>query len=170
MVRVVVVVVVCMVAGMSFLLQSFPPGDAKRYGAWLFAALCGGAVLFSSWYIKRARLSRFAGREAMSLTALYEQFFHDSGLPQEVVLQLWQAAAQTLKLPAELLRPTDRFDRELQPMAEWHIHDDYNERLAAWAEGEAKQHGMKMDLMPIQTLGELITLLARLEMGCAVKP
>ena len=101
----------------------------------------------------------------MSLAALYEQYFQNSGLPQEVVIRLWQSAAQTLELPAELLRPTDRFDRELRWMEEWHIHDDYNERLAAWAEGEAKKYGVKIDLMPVQTLGELITLMARLETG-----
>ena len=163
--QVVILVVVSMATGMWLLLRNFPPADAKSYGAVLFAILCAVAVLYSSWYIKRARQNRLAGREAMSPAALYEQYFQNSGLPQEVVIRLWQSAAQALKLPAELLRPTDRFDRELQPMAEWHIHDDHNERLAAWAEGEAKKHGTKIDLMPVQTLGELITLIARLEAG-----
>jgi hypothetical protein len=161
--HVMIVLLACLTAGIVLLPKFFTTIPLSTVGLGLLLFLSLMAFLFSTWYIKRARQNRFVGREALNSAALYEQYFQKSGLPPEVVIQLWQAAAQALKLPAELLRPTDRFDRELRPMAEWHIHDDHNEQLAAWAEGVAMKHGAKVDLMAVQTLGDLITLMARLE-------
>lgn len=54
-------------------------------------------------------------REALSPTGFYDQYYADSGLDQETVVELLEHVADELRLPSGKLRPGDRFSKELSP-------------------------------------------------------
>ena len=166
----VIVLILCLAAGVGILHWLFPSTRiASLYGFGLLLTVGVVGYLFSSWYVRRARVSRLAGREAMSPEEIYRRYFHNAGLRQEVVVHQWQEAAKNLELPDALLRPTDRFDTELRPLSGWPLYDDQIEHLFAWATRQAKTLGTAIDLTSVQTLGDFVTLMARLELGISTK-
>ncbi len=54
-------------------------------------------------------------REALSPTGFYDQYYAESGLDQETVVELLEHVAGELRLPSGKLRPGDRFSKELSP-------------------------------------------------------
>ena len=54
-------------------------------------------------------------REALSPIGFYDQYYADSGLDQETVVELLEHVADELRLPSGKLRPGDRFSKELSP-------------------------------------------------------
>lgn len=163
--HVLIVLLACFTGGIVILHTFFPALSMSSYGLGMLLFLSIVTVLFSARYVKHARLSRLTGREAMSPEEIYRQYFDDAGLRQEVLVRQWRVAASSLELPAELLRPTDRFDTELKPLTGWPLYDDQIEDLFAWATRRAKVLGGAIDLTGVQTLGDFVTLLTRLEMG-----
>lgn len=65
----------------------------------------------------RRKRQRFADRPALPCDRIYQTYFAESGLDPIDVQESWQELANTLKLDPQRLRPTDRFDRELAPVA-----------------------------------------------------
>lgn len=168
--HVLIVLLLCFTGGIAILHTFFPALPISSYGLGLLLCLSIVTALFSTRYVKRARLSRLTGRAAMSPEEIYRQYFDAAGLRQEVLVRQWREAASSLELPAELLRPTDRFDTELKPLSGWPLYDDQIEDLFAWATRRAKALGTTIDLTGVQTLGDFVTLLARLETGRAANP
>lgn len=168
--HVLIMLLLCFTGGIVILHTFFPTLPLSSYGLGLLLCLSIVTMLFSTRYVKRARLSHLTGREAMSPEEICRQYFDPAGLRQEVLVRQWREAANNLELPAELLRPTDRFDTELKPLAGWPLYDDQIEDLFAWATRRAKALGTTIDLTGVQTLGDFVTLLARLETGRAAKP
>ena len=54
-------------------------------------------------------------REALSPTGFYDRYYAESGLDQEIVVELLEHVADELRLPSGKLRPGDRFSKELSP-------------------------------------------------------
>ena len=73
-------------------------------------------VLRNFGRIRRKR-QRFAHRSALPCDRIYQTYFAESGLDPMDVQESWKELANTLKLDPQRLRPTDRFDRELAPVA-----------------------------------------------------
>ena len=65
----------------------------------------------------RRKRQRFADRPALPCDRIYQTYFAESGLDPIDVQESWTELANTLKLDPQRLRPTDRFDRELGPVA-----------------------------------------------------
>lgn len=168
--HVLIVMLVCFTAGIVFLTKFFPDRPLSQYGLVFLLFVGVLSYLFSTWYVRRVRRNRLTGREAMSPEEIYAQYFDAAGLQQEVLVRQWREAASSLELPAELLRPTDRFDTELKPLAGWPLYDDQIEDLFAWATRRAKALGTAIDLTGVQTLGDFVTLLTQLEVGRPAKP
>lgn len=158
--HVLVTMLVVFVGGVTILRNSFPflPASYYVFGLLLFLSLA--TVFFSKWYVRSVRLSRIRGREPISTEEIYRRYFSSSGLQLEVFVSDWRDAARCLELPADLLRPTDRFSAELKPLAGWPLYDDQIEHLFTWAARRVNIQRAKLDIMSIQTLGELITLVA----------
>jgi hypothetical protein len=88
----------------------------------IFVCLCGYGLLSVS-YPKRKRAARFADREELSMEQIFERFYKDRGVPKDLVLELWNEAAEALSVPGGKLRPTDRFDKELGPVRAFPLVD-----------------------------------------------
>ena len=54
-------------------------------------------------------------REELSPPGFYDQYYAESGLDQETVVELLKHVADELRLPPGKLRPGDRFSKELSP-------------------------------------------------------
>ncbi len=92
---------------------------------------------------------------------VYSLFFADSGIPKEVVLELWMEVATILDLPAGKLRPQDRFDAELGPERGWEWGDNIAilDRIAAKRLKKMKSHSF--DLKDVRTLYDYVLLFGR---------
>lgn len=120
-------------------------------GAWSFVAS------------RRKREAEFGGREPIAVEEIFSRYYGDSGLAQSVVMRLWNECAAKLKVPAEKLRPSDRFEHEFAASDFWASLDDPREDLARYAMALAKKHGATLDLKGTKTLDELIRQLAAVE-------
>jgi hypothetical protein len=100
-------------------------------------------------------------RETLSMEGVYSSFFADSGIPKEVVFELWREVAKTLDLPSGKLRPQDRFDAELGPEPGWEWGDNLAilDRIAAKRLKEMKSHDF--ELKDIRTLRDYVLLFGR---------
>lgn len=54
-------------------------------------------------------------RECLTFDAFFDAFYKESGLDKVLVIELLEHVAHELGLPAEKLRPSDRFSVELAP-------------------------------------------------------
>jgi hypothetical protein len=131
--------------------------------------LIGGLVVIFGvlvWTLipHRRRLKRFTGREDMAPDRIYNEFFSASGFPKDLVLELWNEIAIPLRVPPGMLRPSDRFDKELAPIEGWEFDDDradvdsvVNQRL--------KKLVTSTDLSAVQTLGDYVKFFCNLELA-----
>jgi hypothetical protein len=121
-------------------------------------ALCAiAAWRFESKRLQKKR-SRFSDREKLSLDELYSKYFEPTGLQKDVVVTYWQRVADTMGLEAGRLRPTDRFDSELRPVA-GHLVEDEIADLNQFFELEVKRRKLVVPGKP-KTLGDLMNVLA----------
>jgi hypothetical protein len=121
------------------------------------------AAAWSYLATKRKRRTVFGGREPVAAEEVFARYYADSGLDERVVVQLWSDCAAKLKVPAEKLRPTDRFEHELAVADFWSSLDDLREDLADYALSRAKKLGATIDLKSPKTLDDLIRQLALIE-------
>ena len=136
-------------------------------GILALVAAVGVGVAAATWsYVatKRKRRTVFGGREPLAAEEIFARYYVDSGLDERVVVHLWNDCAAKLKVPAEKLRPTDRFDQELAAADSWSSLADPREDLASYALSRAKKLGTTVDLKSPKTLNDLIRQLALREM------
>lgn len=84
------------------------------------------AVLILSFMEKhqlRNKLNRFAGREDMNIHEFYKKYYIGSNLPFNIVKDILHEVSMATEIPAEKLRPTDRFDKEFLPATGWEFDD-----------------------------------------------
>lgn len=126
--------------------------------------LGGAAAIVSILHVRRARLKRISHREPLSPEQIFSRFYEEKGLRKEAVISIWREIANILALPAEKLRPTDKFNDELKPLAEWHFYDDHLEHLLVWASKYARKRGAEIDLREFKTVDDLVRRLSEIEM------
>ena len=110
----------------------------------------------------RRKIARLANRQPMTSTEFYETFFADSGLPQEIVVELRDEIGCSVEVPSELLRPQDRFLVELVDDLTWGIDGGLAELTFA-AQRRQKRLGVRVDDAKIQTVGGYIRTFGSLE-------
>lgn len=129
--------------------------------ATLMILLLGAAAgIVSMVYVRRVRMKRIADREPMSPDQIFSRYYKDSGLREEFVVLVWGDIAKILALPAEKLRPTDKFNEELKPLAGWHFYDDHLEDLLTWADKYARKRGAIVNPAEFKTLDDLVRRLS----------
>lgn len=82
------------------------------------------SVIVMPRVLRWTKVRRFRDRENLSLEALYQRHFFDTGLPFETVSKALEEIADDCAVPIGLLRPNDRFEQELRPIA-WYESVDY---------------------------------------------
>lgn len=111
------------------------------------------------WVVKprwnRRKITRLGNRQAMTPTEFYETFFADSGLPEEIVVELRDEIGCSVEIPPELLRPQDGFRVELADDLTWGIDGGEAELMFA-AERRQEKWGVRVDLAKIQTVEDYI--------------
>src|SRR4029077_2326820 len=84
--------------------------SAWNIGALLLIAVC----VFSIPYLSRKKeLRRLSERDSLQLEELYARYYADSGLYRKSFLEVLNKIAATLAVPAEKLRPADRFGEDI---------------------------------------------------------
>lgn len=123
-------------------------------GAIVIAA-CSFAI---PWRRRQLALKNLLAREALDDEAVYSRFYASAGLPKTEILNIWHDVADTLRLPADRLRPDDRFGKEVGVY--WITSDDLD-ALAAKGRKRAKELGLTVDLEKLSTVDEYVRCFAR---------
>lgn len=124
----------------------------------LVVALVGYGVF---WEARRRwkRRARFAGRAVLSDAEIFAQFYAQSDLRPEAVAKYWNEVGRLMRVPAGRLRPSDRFDVELAPVAGAEMADEIEE-LGEFFDDERQRLGLSVNLKQMKTLDELIRAFA----------
>jgi len=109
-----------------------------------------------------AKLARVAGRSTMDFDEFYRAFYAGSGLPADVVRRALQEVAELSGIPAVMLRPTDRFDKELAPVRGSEFGDGLA-LLSPQMRRRLKRAHLTEDLSAVKTLDDFIRHIARSE-------
>ena len=110
----------------------------------------------------RRSLSVLQEREALSDDEIYQRFYASSGLDKAIVIEIWHEVAHVLRVPAERLRPTDRFGKDVG--AHW-ITSEELDALGVLAQQRAKRQGLPIDLASIETVDDYVNKLAARSCG-----
>jgi hypothetical protein len=132
------------------------PGQVASYGSWVLVALSATIVGLSSFESRLKRRRLFAGRNPVSPDQVLSDYFGPTGLDRDVVVGVWLEIARRLGVPADKLRPTDRFKVELVASGLFDVFDTRKDELARFADSYANREGRALDLTRVETVGELI--------------
>ncbi len=128
-----------------------------------FLAILGWVLFGSASYIRRRKLTRFAGRGHLDDDQFYERFYKSSDLDKNLVVSLRHELGNILEIPAVLLLPTDRFDAELAVAEGWSYLDDSADELFLVYREREKRLGVRIPIASIHTVDEYIRTLGHLE-------
>lgn len=106
---------------------------------------------------KRKALATLTEREALTDDEIFQRFYASSSLEKGEVVELWREVAQTLGVPAERLRPTDRFGKDIG--MHW-ITSEELDALGVLAQQRANRRGLTIDLSAIQTVDDYVKRLS----------
>jgi hypothetical protein len=128
---------------------------------WIFWAIV--VLLISLGLIVRATKKRnidtaLATREALTDEEIYRRFYASLGLNKTEVIELWHEIAEILRVPAERMRPSDKFGKDIG--AYW-ITSEELDILSTAAQQRAKLRGLTIDLASIKTVDDYVKRLAK---------
>lgn len=119
---------------------------------------CGLAI---TWLHRQSSMKILLAREALDDDKLYSMFYSSSGLEKSNVLRAWHDVASALHVPADRLRPSDRFGKEV---GRYWITSDELDALAAHAQELSVERGLTVDLEKISTVDEFVRQFARAQL------
>jgi len=110
------------------------------------------------WRRRQLALKNLLEREPLDDDAVYSRFYASAGLPKAEVLNIWHDIADTLRVPADRIRPDDHFGKEIGVY--WITSEDLDV-LAAKGRARAKKLGLAVDLEKLSTVDEYVRCFAR---------
>ncbi|MBC9965395.1 hypothetical protein PQH03_25560 [Ralstonia insidiosa] len=122
----------------------------------LAIALSGALALLDRSRRNGSRAA-LADREALSDVQIYRQFYATNDLDEAEVCTLWNEIAGTLQVPANKLRPSDRFWTDI---GVWFITSEELDALGDLAARHATQRGVKIDIASFATVDDYIKAFA----------
>ncbi|MCO5411219.1 hypothetical protein [Ralstonia mojiangensis] len=96
-------------------------------------------------------------RESLSDIDIYRQFYASGNFDEAAVRSTWNEIAETLRVPADKLRPTDKFGTHIGVCF---ITSDELDTLGELAAQRACRHGKKVDLSAIATVDDYVKAFA----------
>jgi hypothetical protein len=128
---------------------------------WIFWTIV--VLLVSLGLIVRATKKRnidtaLAAREALTDEEIYRRFYASLGLNKTEVIELWHEIAEILRVPAERMRPSDKFGKDI---GTYWITSEELDILSTAAQQRAKLRGLTIDLASIKTVDDYVKRLAR---------
>lgn len=119
-------------------------------------AIGGGAA-----WLRRNRhergLNALVDRESLSDVQIYKQFYAVGDFDEPEVRVLWNEVANTLRVPADKLRPRDRFGTDI---GVGFITSEELDALGDSAAQRAREQGMQIDIASIATVDDYIKAFA----------
>jgi hypothetical protein len=128
-----------------------------------FIGILGWIALRSSAYVNNIRRSRFADRSPLNDNLFYERYYSTSGLQKGVVVTLRHEIETALRIPAQMLQPTDRFSVELSVVQGWEYSDAGPDELFLLNRDREKRLGVKIPLGDFHTVDDYIRAIAKYE-------
>ena len=122
--------------------------------AFAIAAGCGG-----EWLRRRrqASLQALPERESLSDAEIYKQFYAGGNFDEAAVRAVWNEIAETLRVPADKLRPTDNFGAEI---GVWSITSEELDTLGELAAKRAALQGKEVDIASLATVDDYVRAFA----------
>lgn len=127
---------------------------------YLIAAFAIAAGCGAEWLHRRRRqasLQALSERESVSDVEIYKQFYADGNFDEASVRAVWNEIAETLRVPADKLRPTDKFGADI---GVWFITSDDLDTLGELAAQRAGRHGKEVDISAIATVDDYVKAFA----------
>lgn len=122
----------------------------------VIAAACSAFYLVRHMYSRRS-ISLLLSREPLSDDEVFVTFFSSSNFDKASVTRLWNIIADTLEVPANRMRPTDVFGKEIGVDI---LTNERMETLQEIAASEAARLGRGINLNNINTADDFIRALA----------
>jgi hypothetical protein len=130
----------------------FNAGLVVLLALWILGSL---AVFFVIRQRLPRKLRRFEGRERLSVKQIHDRFYPSCEMGTFV--ELWSEIASGAEVPPELMRPTDRFDKELGPVKGFKVAgelEDLEESLLR----RCKEHQLDFHNVKAETVDDYIRL------------
>jgi len=128
-----------------------------------FIGILGWTMFRSSTYVAKIRRSRFAGRSPLDDNSFYERYYGASGLRKEIVVSMRHEIETALRIPAQMLLPTDRFSTELSVVRGWEYTDDGPDELYLLNRDREKRLGVQIPLAELKTVDDYIRTVGAFE-------
>lgn len=135
-----------------------------------FVGILGWTIFRSSTYVAKIRTSRFAGRSPLDDNSFYDRYYSASGLRKDIVVQLRREIETALRIPANMILPTDRFSTELSVVRGWEYADDGPDEVYLLNRDREKRLGAHIPLEELQTVDEYIRHVGALESHNSTRP
>jgi hypothetical protein len=125
-------------------------------------------AIFGLTLVYKIRAARFEKRADRPFGEIYRERFEPEGIAFGLAEELWCEAAKTLRISAYKLRPTDRFDGELQHRLAWFPFVDLNDDFYWSAVSRLRKlKGENRLLEDSETLGDFVTAFCKLQQRVA---
>lgn len=129
----------------------------------VFVGILVWVIVRSSSHIDKIRRSRFSGRLPLDDDSFYERYYSTAGLRKEVVIQMRHEIETALRIPAQMLLPTDRFSTELSVVQGWEYTDDGPDELYLLNRDRERRLGVHIPLTTLQTVDDYIRMVGEFE-------
>lgn len=122
-----------------------------------FAFAVGGGAELLHRKRRQASLRALSERESLADIEIYRQFYAGGNFDEAAVRSAWNEIAETLRVPADKLRPTDKFGTDI---GVWFITSDELDTLAELAAQRAARRGREVDISAIATVDDYVKAFA----------
>ncbi|CAJ0817201.1 hypothetical protein LMG19087_03018 [Ralstonia wenshanensis] len=126
----------------------------------LIAALAvaiGGAAALLRKNRRQNSLRALSDRESLSDVEIYKQFYAGGNFDEAAVRSAWNEIADTLRVPADKLRPTDKFGTDI---GVWSITSEELDTLGELAAQRAARQGKEVDIATLATVDDYVKAFA----------
>jgi hypothetical protein len=99
------------------------------------------------------KLQRFVGRERLSVETIHERFYPNYDARR--FGEIWKEIALAVKVPAELIRPMDRFDGNLGPVKGFPLASEMDDLEDAFIR-RCKEKGLDAVSVKVETVDDYV--------------
>lgn len=122
-----------------------------------FAIAIGGGAALLRKNQRQNSLRALSDRESLSHVQIYKQFYADGNFDEAAVRSAWNEIAETLRVPADKLRPTDKFGTDIGVGL---ITSEELDTLGELAAQRAARQGREVDIATLTTVDDYVKAFA----------
>lgn len=122
-----------------------------------FAIAVGGGAAFLRRKHRRGTLQALSRRESLTDVEIYRQFYAGGNFDEAAVRSAWNEIAETLRVPTDKLRPTDKFGADIGASF---IRSEELDTLGELAAQRAARQGKEVDIAALSTVDDYVKAFA----------